>query len=132
MPLAAPVIELLENLHTEQDNPYLFIGTRAGKGLSDAAMTSMLKRMGYGHITTHGFRSTFTDWAHERTTGFPKLVIDMALAHVVGDKVEAAYRRGDLLAKRTRLMDAWSKFCASPPAKAVAGANVVSINQARQ
>jgi integrase len=130
VPLAAPVIELLENLHTEQDNPYLFIGTRAGKGLSDAAMTSMLKRMGHGDITTHGFRSTFMDWAHERTIGFSKPVIDMALAHVVGDKVEAAYRRGDLLAKRTRLMDSWAKYCASPPVKA--SADVVSINRAQQ
>jgi integrase len=116
VPLAAPVIELLENLHTEQGNPHLFIGTRAGKGLSDAAMTSVLKRMGHGDITTHGFRSTFMDWAHERTA-FPKLVIDMALAHSLGDKTEAAYRRGDLLNKRRQLAEAWARYCSSSPAR---------------
>jgi integrase len=67
----------------------------------------------YPNITTHGFRSAFTDWAHEQTA-FPKAVIDMALAHTVGDKVEAAYRRGDLFAKRKLLMDAWGKWCARP------------------
>jgi hypothetical protein len=64
-------------------------------------------------ITVHGFRSTFMDWAHE-TTGYPKVVIDMALAHVVGDRVEAAYRRGDLFDKRQRLMADWARYCAAP------------------
>lgn len=68
--------------------------------------------MGRDTITVHGFRSTFMDWAHERTA-YPKVVIDMALAHVVGDKVEAAYRRGDLFDKRQRLMSDWAKFCGS-------------------
>jgi integrase len=70
----------------------------------------------YPNITAHGFRSTFTDWAHEQTTQFPPAVIDMALAHAVGDKVEAAYRRGDLLQKRRKLMEAWGAFCARSPA----------------
>jgi integrase len=69
----------------------------------------VLKRLGRPDLTTHGFRSTFRDWAAE-TTGFPSEVVEMALAHAVGDKVEAAYRRGDLFQKRGALMDAWGAF----------------------
>ena len=64
-------------------------------------------------ITVHGFRVTFRDWAAE-TTHFPNDVIEMALAHAIGDKVEASYRRGDLFEKRKALMDAWAAFCAKP------------------
>ena len=67
----------------------------AGAGLSNMAMTAVLRRMGRGDITVHGFRSTFRDWAAERTN-YPNHVVEMALAHAIGDKVEAAYRRGDL------------------------------------
>jgi integrase len=80
--------------------------------LSNMAMLELLRGMRPDH-TVHGFRSTFMDWAHERTA-FPKVVIDMALAHTVGDKVEAAYRRGDLFEKRRRLMDEWARYCAKP------------------
>jgi integrase len=73
-------------------------------------MLKMLALMGRGDLTVHGFRSTFTDWAHEQTS-FPGIVIDMALAHKVSDKVEAAYRRGDLFDKRRKLMAAWAGFC---------------------
>jgi integrase len=76
-------------------------------------------------FTTHGFRSTFVDWCHEQTA-FPKVVIDMALAHTVGNKVEAAYRRGDLFAKRTKLMAAWADYCARP---ASAGATVTPLRR---
>jgi len=71
-----------------------------------------LRRMGYAALTTHGFRSTFRDWAAERSE-FPSEVAEMALAHVVGDKVEAAYRRGDLFEKRRQIMEAWSGFCST-------------------
>lgn len=64
-------------------------------------------------LTAHGFRSTFRDWAAERTS-YPAEVAEMALAHSVGDKVEAAYRRGDLFEKRRRLAEEWSRFCAAP------------------
>jgi integrase len=77
-------------------------------------MAQVLRRIGRGDITVHGFRSTFMDWAHERTA-YPKVVIDMALAHTVGDKVEAAYRRGDLFDKRRKLMAEWATFATSPP-----------------
>jgi integrase len=80
---------------------------------SNMAMLELLRRMRPG-LTVHGFRSTFMDWAHE-TTNYPKVVIDMALAHKIGDKVEAAYRRGDLFIKRARLMDEWGQFCGKTP-----------------
>jgi integrase len=73
----------------------VFPGGKAGKPLSNMAMTEVLRRMGRDDITVHGFRSTFRDWAAERTN-FPSEVVEMALVHAVGDKVEAAYRRGDL------------------------------------
>jgi integrase len=70
--------------------------------------------MGYGKVATpHGFRSSFRDWAAERTN-FPNEVAEMALAHVVSDRVEAAYRRGDLFEKRRLLAEAWAGFCESP------------------
>ena len=92
----------------------MFIGPNQGAGLSNMAMTSVLRRMGHGDITVHGMRSTFRDWAAE-CTNYPNHVVEMALAHVVGDKVEAAYRRGDLLAKRKQLAEAWARYCTSPP-----------------
>lgn len=89
----------------------VFPGAVAGKGLSSMAMLTLLRRMKRGDLTAHGFRSTFRDWAAE-TTGYPAEVVEMALAHAVGDRVEAAYRRGDLFEKRRRLMDDWASFCA--------------------
>jgi integrase len=78
------------------------------------AMATLLKRMGRLDVTVHGFRSTFRDWCAERT-GYPNHVVEKALAHVVADKVEAAYRRGDLFNKRRQLMQAWGAYCAMPP-----------------
>jgi integrase len=88
---------------------------KAGKPLSDAAFTMLLERMGFGHITAHGFRSTFRDWCGE-TTSHPREVIEAALAHKLKDAAEAAYARGDLFQKRRRLMEDWAKFLATPPA----------------
>jgi integrase len=68
-------------------------------------------------VTVHGFRSTFRDWAAERTA-YPSEVVEMALAHTISNKVEAAYRRGDLFEKRRRLMADWAAYCATPSAKA--------------
>ena len=114
VPLSERAIELLRGLPTEDGNGFVFLGPRGGSGLSNMAMTQVLKRMDRGDVTVHGFRSSFRDWASE-TTNFPNHVVEMALAHVVGDKVEAAYRRGDLLVKRRQLAEAWSKYCTSPP-----------------
>ncbi len=80
-----------------------------GGSLSNMAMLMLLRRMGREDLTAHGFRSTFRDWAAERTN-FQTDVAEVALGHVVGDKVEAAYRRGDLFEKRRRLMEAWGEF----------------------
>ncbi len=76
------------------------------------AFLQLLKRMDRGDLTTHGFRSSFRDWAAERTN-YPNEVAEMALAHAVGDKVAAAYRRGDLFDKRRKMMDAWADYCST-------------------
>lgn len=92
--------------------------------LSNMAMAMLLRRMGDDAITVHGFRSTFRDWAAERTN-YANYVVEMALAHAIESKVEGAYRRGDLFEKRCRLMDDWAKFCASKPA--ARGGEVVNL-----
>jgi integrase len=129
VPLSEPALELLQDLPREDGDEHVFLGAQRGGGLSNMSMAAVLKRMGRDEITVHGFRSTFMDWAHEQTA-FPKVVIDMALAHTVGDKVEAAYRRGDLLAKRKQLAEAWAKFCTSPSVPSVGG-TVVALRGAR-
>jgi integrase len=126
--LAPEVIELLSSLFREDGNPHLFIGSRTGSGLSNMSMTALLRRMGHGDITVHGFRSTFRDWAAEQTN-FPREVAEMALAHTIDSKVEAAYRRGDLLKKRRQLAEAWARYCGSPPVeKAEKADNVVPMH----
>jgi integrase len=112
VPLAARAIEILQLLHKLklEHNPHVFAGNAHGKPLSNMAMTMLLKRMNQTEITVHGFRSTFRDWASEQTS-FPHEVCEMALAHTIGNKAEAAYRRGDLFDKRRKLMDAWAAFC---------------------
>ncbi|WP_309775768.1 tyrosine-type recombinase/integrase [Nitrobacter vulgaris] len=110
VPLSDEAVEILKELPREKNNPYVFIGPRAG-GLSNMAMAAVLRRMDRLDITVHGFRSTFRDWAAE-STAFPNHVVEMALAHTVGNKVEAAYRRGDLIVKRQRLAADWAHFCA--------------------
>ena len=113
VPLSERALEILSEVHTEDGNSHVFIGPSNGAGLSNMAMSTVLSRMKRNDITVHGFRSTFRDWAAE-TTHFPNHVIEMALAHAIGDKVEASYRRGDLFEKRKALMDAWAAFCAKP------------------
>ena len=123
--LSERAIQLLRALPTEEGNPHIFIGPRPGSGLSNMSMTAVLRRMGHGDITVHGMRSSFRDWAAERTN-YPNHVVEMALAHAVADKVEAAYRRGDLLKKRFALAEAWARFCASPP---VTSEGVVALRE---
>lgn len=100
-------VALLESLPRTGD--LIFPNTK-GAPLSDMTLTAVLRRMERGDITAHGFRSTFRDWCSERTN-YPRDVAEMALAHTVGDKVEAAYRRGDLFEKRRLMMRDWGKFC---------------------
>ena len=102
---------VLEKMQAIRSADVVFPG-RSG-ALSNMSLLAVLERMGHGEPTTHGFRSSFRDWAAE-TTAYPSEVVEMALAHVVGNKVEAAYRRGDLFEKRRRLMDAWADYCARP------------------
>jgi integrase len=96
---------------------FVFAGAKMGRPLSNMAMDMLLRRMGFD-VTVHGFRSSFRDWAAERTN-FPREVVEMALAHVVGSKVEAAYRRGDLFEKRRKLMNDWASYCLAPHASKV-------------
>jgi integrase len=117
VPLCDRVLEILTSLPREEDNPHLFVGGRKGTGLSNMAMLQLLRGMdGGAGLTVHGFRSTFRDWAAE-TTAYANHVVEAALAHVVADKVEAAYRRGDMFDKRRRLMADWASYCGSPPAE---------------
>ncbi len=109
VPLSGDALNVLRKLQEIQQSEYLLAG-QGGKGhLSNMAFLQLLKRMGHKGITAHGFRSTFKDWATERTN-YPNEVSEMALAHTVGNKVEAAYRRGDLFEKRVRIMREWSNF----------------------
>jgi integrase len=125
VPLSDRAVKILQSLPREDGNPYLFIGGKKGAPLSNMAMLELMKGMRPGYVP-HGFRSTFRDWAAERTN-YPNHVIEMALAHKIGDKVEAAYRRGDLFDKRRKLMDAWSQYCTAKPVEA--GAKVVALSR---
>jgi integrase len=109
VPLSRDAVALLKKVRGSAEG-LVFPGERRGKPLSNMAMLMVLRRMGRTDLTAHGFRSTFRDWAAERTN-FPREVAEAALAHVVGDRTEAAYRRGDLFEKRRRLMDAWAACC---------------------
>ncbi len=140
VPLSPRATEILDTVRP-LDSDWLFTGSRGG-ALSTMAMAMLMRRMhgsdlktgGEGWLdpkqkrlaTPHGFRSTFRDWADERT-GYPHEMKEMALAHAIGNKSEAAYRRGDMFDKRRRLMADWAAYCATPTAKA---ANVTPIRSA--
>jgi integrase len=128
VPLSKRAIDILAELPRAGD--YVFPGAGDRQAwLSNMAMLETLKRMGRGDVTVHGFRSSFRDWAAERTA-YPNHVVEMALAHAVGDKVEAAYRRGDLFDKRRRLMAEWAAYCASGEAAASGDGNVLPLRSA--
>lgn len=109
VPLNDAACALLTALPQGKGQEPVFPGAKAGKPLSNMALLATLKRMDRPDLTTHGFRSTFRDWAAE-TTDYPNEVVEMALAHTVGNKVEAAYRRGDLFIKRQALMREWGEY----------------------
>ena len=116
--LSDAAIALLGHVRQHRrDDDLLFPGLRRGKPLSNMALLDLLRRMKRGDVTTHGFRATFKTWAAERTN-FSREVVEAALAHVNGDKVEAAYQRGDLFDKRQALMSAWADFCTKVPVSA--------------
>jgi integrase len=121
VPLSEPAVTILKKAAEVRTGDRVF-------PVADAAMLRLLRgRLGRARLTVHGFRSTFRDWCGE-CTAFPREVAEMCLAHTVGNVVEAAYRRGDLLAKRRALMVAWASFCARPAAKAT---NVVPLAAVR-
>ena len=114
-PLSARALAILQEMqaHHHGDDDFVFPGGKQDKPLSDMAFSMQLRRMGRGDLTAHGFRSSFRDWAAE-CTNYPNHVVEQALAHVIGNAVEAAYRRGDLFEKRRKLMNAWASYCAQP------------------
>ena len=114
VPLSDRAVEILRGL---EKGAFVFPGRKEEESLSNMACLKVLERMKRDNITTHGFRSTFRDWAAERTN-FPSFVVEMALAHAIESKVEAAYRRGDLFEKRRQLMAGWSDYLKSQPSKA--------------
>ncbi len=122
IPLSERALAILERLSEARTGELVFPGQRAGRPLSVMAMEMLLRRMDQDAVTVHGFRSAFRDWAGNETH-FPREVAEAALAHVVGDKAEQAYRRGDALEKRRALMSAWASHCGEPGA----GSNVVAM-----
>jgi integrase len=114
VPLTPQALRLLES---QASGAFVFCGMKEGAPLSNMAMLELLRRMGRDDLTVHGFRSTFRDWAAE-CTAYPGEVCEMALAHAISDKAEAAYRRGDLFEKRRRLMADWAKYCDTPKGSA--------------
>jgi integrase len=117
VPLSTAAQSLLAGMTRTGD--LIFPGATHDKGLSDMSLTAVLRRMERKDITVHGFRSTFRDWCAESVANsFPREVCEHALAHSLPDKIEAAYRRGDLIEKRTLLMQAWADYCATIPTAA--------------
>lgn len=113
VPLPSRALAILKEVPRIKDNPFVFHGAREGQHLSNMAMLELLRERRGDKFTVHGFRSSFRDWAAEQTN-FPREIAEAALAHVLGDKTEAAYQRGDLLEKRRRLMDAWTRYVSAP------------------
>jgi integrase len=114
VPLSDRAITILRQMQELPRDEFVFPGGKEKRPLSGMAFLMLLRRMKRDDLTAHGFRSTFRDWAAERTS-FPREVAEMALAHTISDKVEAAYRRGDLFEKRRQLAEAWAAFCESLP-----------------
>lgn len=121
VPLSDAVLVLVEQMKATATNRYVFPGQRDNRPLSDVSLAKALKTATAGAITVHGFRSAFRDWVAEETN-FQREVAEAALAHAVGDSVERAYRRGDALEKRRKLMEAWASYCTT-----VKGNSVVTI-----
>src|SRR5215831_10100451 len=113
VPLSRRALKIVKTMHEVRDGDFAFPGQKAGKPLSVMALEMVLRRMRIENATVHGFRSAFRDWAAE-CTNFTNEVCEAALAHVIENKAEAAYRRGDLFDKRRRLMQTWAAYCGSP------------------
>ncbi len=125
MPLSPRAVAILRKLEKVKSGEFVFAGQARNKPLSNMEMEMMLRRMKIEDATVHGFRSSFRDWAGN-VSNFPREVTETALAHVIGDKAEQAYRRGDALEKRRKLMEAWATFC-----EPKTSANVVPLRKQR-
>lgn len=140
VPLSERALQVISEIPREAASPHLFPGNKTGKPLSNMAMLELLRGMRGGGLATrsgdlpvhggaltvHGFRSSFRDWAAEQTN-YPREIAEAALAHVLGDKTEAAYQRGDLLEKRRKLMQAWAGYCGG---RGAAAGQVVPLRKA--
>ena len=113
VPLSDGTVAILEQMQVIRQSDYVFPGRLEGRPIGDNTIWRLAKEAAGSDITIHGLRSSFRDWAAERTS-FPREVAEMALAHAIPNAVEAAYRRGDLFDKRRKLMQAWADFCAKP------------------
>jgi len=113
IPLSAPAIAIIESMQAIRKGAFVFPGRKGYRPLSNMAFLMLLRRMGRGDLTAHGFRSSFRDWCAEQTN-FPSEVAEAALAHVVSDKVVSAYRRTDFFDRRRQMMEAWARYCSAP------------------
>ena len=129
VPLSEAALAILKKMGDPEKSKLVFPGGKKGKPLSTNALLAVLDRMNRDTITAHGFRSSFRDWCAEQTN-YPREVAESALAHAVGDKVERAYRRGDLFEKRAQLMKEWAAYCATV-AKTEKAAKVIPIRKKR-
>jgi integrase len=127
VPLSAAALAVLKDMLAIRHSDYVFPGARHGKAIGKNMPLRLLNEITGTGATVHGFRSSFRDWAAERTS-YPREVAEMALAHAIPDAVEAAYRRGDLFDKRRKLMDAWAAYCAKVETDA---GKVVALARAR-
>jgi len=130
VPLSARALEILREMKAARsgndDHAFIFPGPKLRRPLSNVALLRLLERMQLNELTVHGFRATFKTWSSERTS-FQNEIVEASLAHVIGGKVEQAYRRTDLFDKRRRLMQQWAMFCTTQPANQ-AQSNIVSLN----
>jgi integrase len=116
VPLSTRALEIVREMQSARGDAYVFPGPKLTRPLSNMVFLMLLRRMGLDNLTVHGFRATFKTWSSERTR-FQNEIAEAALAHVIGDKVEQAYRRGDLFEKRRQLMQQWATFCTTAPAQ---------------
>jgi integrase len=133
VPLSEEAITILSGLSRIAGNHHVFPGSRYGRPLSNMALLQLMRGMGYGvdgangPYVPHGFRSSFRDWSGE-VSSYPRDVAEMALAHVIENKVEAAYRRGDLFQKRAKMMEAWATYLFTPNSSS----KLVTLTRQRQ
>lgn len=129
VPLSPRALAILTEMRAackdDDGNAFVFLGRKIGTPLSNMAFLMLMRRMARGDLTAHGFRATFKTWASERTS-VQNEIVEASLAHVIGDKVEQAYMRGDLFEKRRRLVQQWATYCATAPAQ-VAQSNVTPL-----